>query len=55
MYSLKEKKRTGELYLKYDKNCAAVINETECPCRVQLLAWYRDYRKNDTKLNKDRH
>jgi transposase-like protein len=45
MYSLKEKKRAIELYLKYDKSCAAVIHEIGYPCRVQLLAWYRDYEK----------
>lgn len=43
MYSSEKKKHAVELYIKYDKSCAAVINEIGYPCRVQLLAWHRAY------------
>lgn len=52
---LKRKNEQSSCISDTTKNRAAVINETGCPCRVQLLAWYQDYRKNDTKLSKDRY
>lgn len=55
MYSLEDKQRAIELYIRYDKSCAAVINEIGYPCRVQLLAWYRNYKENDGKLSKNRY
>lgn len=43
MYSYEEKKRAVELYIQYEKSCAAVINELGYPSRVALLNWYKDY------------
>lgn len=43
MYSYEEKRRAVELYIRYDKSCAAVINELGYPSRGALLDWYKDY------------
>lgn len=55
MYSPEEKRQAVELYIKYDKSCAAVIHELGYPCRVQLLTWYREYEENDGQFNADRY
>lgn len=55
MYSLEDKKRAVELYIKYDKSCAALIHGIGYPCKAQLLAWYQEYEKTDGMLNKDKY
>ena len=45
MYSFEEKKHAIELYVKYDKSCAATTDELGYPCRMQLLTWYETYVK----------
>ena len=43
MYSLDQKRRAVELYVRYDKSCAAVINELGYPSRARLRTWHAEY------------
>lgn len=42
MYSPEQKRRAVELYVRYDKSCAAVINELGYPSRTQLRTWHAE-------------
>ena len=43
MFSLEERTRAVELYVKYGRKAAPVIRELGYPCRVTLVAWYREW------------
>lgn len=43
MYTLEQRIRAVELYIKYGRRCSPVIHELGYPCEVQLRAWYREY------------
>ena len=42
MYTVEEKTRAVELYVKYGKRAAATIRELGYPSRAQLKAWYKE-------------
>jgi transposase-like protein len=43
MYSLEERKRAIDLYIKFNKSSAATIHRLGYPNRKTLKAWYSDY------------
>lgn len=43
MYSYEDKMRAIELYLRYDRSAAAVINELGYPNRQILRLWYMEF------------
>jgi len=43
MYSYEDRKRAVELYIKYDRNIAAVIHELGYPSRQMLYLWYKEF------------
>ena len=43
MYSYDERMRAVQLYIKYDKNIAAVIHELGYPTRQMLYLWYKEF------------
>jgi hypothetical protein len=52
MYSYKDKKKAIELFVRYDRSCAAAINELGYPCRQQFLSWYREFLENDGEVGR---
>ena len=45
MFSLEDRTRAVELYVKYGKKAAPVIRELGYPCRATLVAWYREWER----------
>ena len=45
MFSLEDRTRAVELYVKYGKKAAPVIRELGYPCRATLVAWYRKWER----------
>ena len=43
MYSYEDKIRAIELYLRYDRSAAAVVNELGYPNRHTLRLWYMEF------------
>ena len=50
MYTVEEKTRAVELYVKYGKRAAATIRELGYPSRAQLKAWYKEWEENGGNL-----
>ena len=48
MYTYEDKMRAIELYLRYDRSAAAVINELGHPNRQTLRLWYMESLKTGT-------
>ncbi|MDD4550188.1 MAG: hypothetical protein PHT79_10575 [Syntrophomonadaceae bacterium] len=46
MYSREDRMKAIELYIKYDKSIAPVIQELGYPSRRLLPRWYKAYLKN---------
>jgi len=46
MYTLEERTRAVQLYVKYGKKAAATIRELGYPSRAQLVAWYKEWEEN---------
>lgn len=45
MYSYEDKMRAIELYLRYDRSAAAVVNDLGYPNRHTLRLWYMGFAK----------
>lgn len=54
MYSYEDKMRAIELYLRYDRSAAAVINELGYPNRHTLRLWHMEFAENGD-LSRGRH
>lgn len=54
MYSYEDKMRAIELYLRYDRSAAAVINELGYPNRHTLRLWHMELAENGD-LSRGRH
>ena len=50
MYTVEEKTRAVELYVKYGKRAAATIRELGYPSCAQLKAWYKEWEENGGNL-----
>ena len=50
MYSLEQRKRAVELYIKYGLKATATIRELGCPSRAQLVSWHREWQENGGRL-----
>ena len=50
MYTVEEKTRAVELYVKYGKRAAATIRELGYPSRAQLKAWHKEWEENGGNL-----
>ena len=46
MYSLEDRKRAVELYIKYDLSVADTVRELGYPTRQALYLWYKEYKRN---------
>lgn len=47
MYSLEDKIKAVQLYIKYGKSAAAVIRELGYPNRHTSVCWYKEYVKTN--------
>lgn len=45
MFSIEQRKKAIELFIKYDHSCAAVIRELGYPGRHTLRSWWKDYER----------
>lgn len=54
MYSYEDRMGAIELYLRYDRSAAAVINELGCPNRQTLRLWHMEFAENGG-LSRGRH
>lgn len=55
MYSYNDRMKAVQLYIKYNKNAAAVIRELGYPNRHSLVNWYKEYiNSNDLKKSRFR-
>ena len=45
MYTLEEKKKAVDLFIKYDLSPAAVIHELGYPSKGRLYKWYQEYKE----------
>ena len=43
MYTYEEKKKSVDLFIKYDLSPAAVIHELGYPSKNRLYQWYQEY------------
>ena len=50
MYSLEQRKRAVELYIKYGLKATATIRELGYPSRAQLASWHRERQENGGRL-----
>lgn len=50
MYSLEQRTRAVELYIKYGFKATATIRELGYPSRAQLVGWYREWQDNGGAL-----
>ena len=50
MYSLEQRKRAVELYIKYGLKATATIRELGYPSRAQLVSWHREWQENGGRL-----
>lgn len=50
MYSLEQRKRAVELYIKYGLRATATIRELGYPSRAQLVSWHREWQENGGRL-----
>lgn len=50
MYSLEQRTRAVELYIKYGLKATATIRELGYPSRAQLVSWHREWRGNGGRL-----
>lgn len=50
MYSLEQRKRAVELYIKYGLKAAAAIRELGYPSRAQLVSWHKEWQENGGRL-----
>lgn len=50
MYSLEQRKRAVELYIKYGLKATAAIRELGYPSRAQLVSWHREWQENGGRL-----
>ena len=52
MYSYEQRIKAVELYIKYDRSAASVINELGYPNYKSLVSWYKQYTETGTLLKK---
>ncbi len=45
MYSLEERIKAVQFYIKYDLNVAATVRELGYPSPSMLVRWYREYQQ----------
>lgn len=45
MYTLEERKKAVDLFIKYDLSPAAVIHELGYPSKGRLYKWYQEYKE----------
>lgn len=50
MYSLEQRKRAVELYIKYGLKATATIRELGYPSRAQLVSWHGEWQENGGRL-----
>jgi putative transposase len=50
VYSLEQRKRAVELYIKYGLKATATIRELGYPSRAQLVSWHREWQENGGRL-----
>lgn len=50
VYSLEQRKRAVELYIKYGLKATAAIRELGYPSRAQLVSWHREWQENGGRL-----
>ena len=50
MYSLEQRKRAVELYIKYGLKATATIRELGYPSRAQLVGWHREWQESGGRL-----